>query len=85
MTEVLSNRDIVALIYVDDHKSITELAQNLGISVGAAYKLLRNLEESGLVKPPPRARLARSRTLTLYGKEMLAKWLPSISTTEGLQ
>lgn len=82
MTVTLSNRDIIALVYVNEHKSITELAVNLGISVGAAYKLLRNLEKNGLVNPPPVARQARSRTLTKLGKEMLERWLPSISTAE---
>jgi|WetSurSiteA1Bulk_404760.scaffolds.fasta_scaffold24870_4 DNA-binding MarR family transcriptional regulator len=77
MKSNLSNRDIMALLYVRDHKSITELAQVLGVSIGKAFQLLQNLEQNSYVLPPERPHMARSRTLTQAGREELEKWYPS--------
>jgi DNA-binding MarR family transcriptional regulator len=63
------------LLYVRDRYSIPEMAQKMVCSVSTIHEALRFLEQQGLVNPPPRPNMARSRTLTTKGTNELNRQL----------
>lgn len=64
------------MLYVKDRMSITEMAKKMLCSVSTIHEHLRTLEQQGLVAPPPEKNMARSRTLTTKGEQVLNDQLP---------
>ena len=56
---------------VNDHASIQEMADDCNISVGWVHERLEDLQEQGLVAPPPKKNQPRSRRLTPWGETYL--------------
>ncbi len=65
--------DVKILIGVNKRDSITEMADDTGLSVAGVHGKLTELEDPrlGLVNPPRKPGAARDRTLTDAGKEYL--------------
>jgi hypothetical protein len=51
-------------------------------SFGGVHRRLTNLEKIGLIIPPPKAKMARSRELSSLGKETLRQYGALKNTVE---
>jgi hypothetical protein len=64
--------DEMLLLSVDQRLSMTEMCERTGLkSTNTIANRLKNLEKLGLINPPRRFRLARSRTLTSLAVQVL--------------
>ncbi len=68
-------KDIIVLRMIKERASIQEIVTAVGVhSTNSVHRRLKLLEAAGLVNPPPRARMARSRSLTEMGEKALAQY-----------
>jgi SOS-response transcriptional repressor LexA len=60
------------LLSVDQRLSMEEMCERTGLkSTNTIASRLRSLEQRGFINPPPRFKLARSRTLTSIAVQVL--------------
>lgn len=64
--------DLMIMKMVGDNSSVREMSQAVGRGVSSVHSRLNNLEEAGLVKPPPKKNMHRARQLTQQGEYVLS-------------
>lgn len=67
----LTPEQVLILQGIYNRASITEISRVIGKSVPGTNKKIVYLERKGLINPPPRRGMARSRTLTAKAIEYL--------------
>ena len=71
----LTSKDILVMQMVHANKSIPEMASAMRLrSYGGVARRLTKLQDAGLVNPPPKPKMARSRSLTKLGMEVVIKY-----------
>jgi transposase len=64
--------DIMIMKMVHDNGSVREMSAAVGRGISTVHNRLENLEGAGLVAPPPKKQMHRSRALTEQGKFILS-------------
>lgn len=64
--------DLMIMKMVGDNSSVREMAGAVGRGVATVHTRLNNLEDAGLVNPPPKKNMHRARTLTRQGEYILS-------------
>ena len=68
----LTDREKMVLLFVDQRRSIREMAKELYVGIGTIQTTLGKLESEGLIVNPP-TRQARMRRLTQKGTNALKR------------
>lgn len=65
---------ILQQLYMNPRVSLFELRDMIRVhSVATVHNRIKDMEGAGLISPPPQPKMARSRTVTIDGKKLLAK------------
>ncbi len=65
------DKDLMIMKMVNDNSSVREMSSAVGRGVSTVHNRLENLEGAGLVAPPPKKQMHRSRALTQQGEYLL--------------
>lgn len=72
----MDNKDYLILqqLYRNPRVSLTELKNMLQVhSVATVFNRIKEMERVGLIVPPPSPKMARSRTVSIDGKQVLVR------------
>lgn len=72
INERFDNVDLMLLKMVNENGSVREMSSAVGKSISTVHNRLENLQEAGLVTPPPKPQMHRSRALTQQGEIILS-------------
>lgn len=75
---ILKVRELKILELVDERASIHEICAAVHLrSPATVYEIFEKMQTAGLITPPPRPKMARSRKLTPLGKDVLKRYGPA--------
>lgn len=65
---------ILQQLYTNPRVSLSELKESIRVhSVATVFNRIKVMEEKGLILPPPSPKMARSRSVSIDGKRILAQ------------